>query len=92
LLLRGYERRQHEQAYLSCATSCPNQAGPIAMLPFPHIIAPLPLLPPQQLMARAGAALSSSKAVALAIRYSERKEREPESLKAVAADLGFVKR
>jgi arsenic resistance protein ArsH len=30
LLLRGYERRQHEQAYLSCATSCPNQAGPTA--------------------------------------------------------------
>lgn len=25
-------------------------------------------------------------------RYSERKEREPESLKAVAADIGFVKR
>ncbi|KQQ21298.1 hypothetical protein ASF56_19380 [Methylobacterium sp. Leaf122] len=47
----------------------PFRAWFIAMLPFPHIIAALPLLPPQQLMARAGAALSSSKAVALAIRF-----------------------
>ncbi|OHV18329.1 hypothetical protein BK022_00165 [Methylorubrum extorquens] len=39
----------------------------IAMPPLAHMPA-LPLLPPQQLMASAGAGLSRSKAVALAIR------------------------
>ncbi|MGW9819737.1 NAD(P)H-dependent FMN reductase [Methylorubrum extorquens] len=36
--------------------------------------------------------LTRGRADYLVDRYSERKEREPESLKAVAADMGFVKR
>jgi len=36
--------------------------------------------------------LTRGRADYLVDRYSERKEREPESLKAVAADIGFVKR
>lgn len=36
--------------------------------------------------------LTPERADYLVDRYSERKEREPESLKAVATDLGFVKR
>jgi arsenic resistance protein ArsH len=36
--------------------------------------------------------LTRERAAYLVDRYSERKEREPERLKAVAADIGFVKR
>jgi arsenic resistance protein ArsH len=38
------------------------------------------------------ALLTRERAAYLADRYSERKEREPERLKAVAADIGFAKR
>jgi arsenic resistance protein ArsH len=36
--------------------------------------------------------LTRGRADFLVDRYSERKEREPDRLKAVAADIGFVKR
>ena len=36
--------------------------------------------------------LTRERADDLVDRYSERKERDPESLRAVAADVGFVKR
>lgn len=60
LMLRPFMPSQQQLPFLALPVWL------VAMLFFPHIIAPLP--PPQQLMAKAGAALSISRAAVVANR------------------------